>query len=117
MYTLIDNGKTIGFTEKIRYIAYRDAIDAYTEVPSKEEADGIVFGNNIYNFENSNKIPNVPSIHISEKDGMEIVFNNSMKINEMNILLNNVSNAIVDLDNDLTNKYNELKELIEQLRR
>ena len=115
MYALVSNGNVVGFCEKPNYVYYRPFMYAYYSTDNIEEADGIEFAGNLYNFEGQNKIEGKPEVTLVYRDGMEVVFNQQARIitNESNQVM--IEDALFDMDTTNDERFTILEDAIIKL--
>lgn len=115
MYALVSNGSVVGFCEKPNYVVKRSGMNAYYATDNKDEAEGIEFAGQLYNFKDSNKIENRPEIDIIYRDGMQVVFSqqNRISINENNTVV--IEEALMDVDAVTDERLTVLEDAIIEL--
>ena len=115
MYALISQGNVVGFCEKPNYVYYYPFMKAYYATEDLEKADGIEFAGKLYNFKDSNKIPDVPEVDLVYRDGMQVVFNQQSRININEGNTATIEEAIVDMDTTNDERFTVIEDAIIEL--
>ena len=105
MYALVSNGNVVGFCEKPNYVYYRPFMYAYYSTDNIEEADGIEFAGNLYNFEGQDKIEGKPEV--------TLVYQARIITNESNQVM--IEDALFDMDTTNDERFTILEDAIIEL--
>ena len=115
MYALVSQDTIVGFCEKPNYVYFRPFMHAYYSTDDINEADGIEFAGNLYNFVGQDKIAGKPEVELVYRDGMEVVFNQQARLvkNEGNTVM--IESALIDMDGANEERFSILEDAIIEL--
>lgn len=90
MYKIIKRNpvELVGLCDEPRYVAFIDG--TYVRARDKSKADAVVFGGNLYNFGDTEKIAGAPFVYVIEIDGGEFVFDLQKSVAETNAAIDDI---------------------------
>ena len=115
MYALMSDGQVVGLAEEPNYVEYRKVINAYVHTDKKEEADGIEFQGKLFNFDGKNNIEGAPQVEIYKQDGMNIVFNQQMRISKNEGSTLTLEEAVTEMDTVNDERFTVIEDALVEL--